>query len=95
MSLLGDVALICDLLSAIADAVGKVEHNIKQCQSLHLRIMLVEPVLMKLRDGNQPGVKEFVARRKHTLNDDHLPLNQIASIPTCDEIDFDNLIRAL
>ncbi len=35
------------------------------------------------------GVKEFVARRKHTLNDDHLPLNQIASIPTCDVIDFD------
>ena len=35
------------------------------------------------------GVKEFVARRKHTLNDDHLALNQIAGIPTCDVIDFD------
>ncbi len=35
------------------------------------------------------GVKEFVARRKHTLNDDHLSLNQIAGIPTCDVIDFD------
>lgn len=35
------------------------------------------------------GVKEFIARRKHTLNDDHLALNQIAGIPTCDVIDFD------
>lgn len=35
------------------------------------------------------GVKEFVARRKHEVRDDHLPLNQIARIPTCDVIDFD------
>lgn len=35
------------------------------------------------------GVKEFVAKRKHELRDDHLPLNQIARIPTCDLIDFD------
>lgn len=35
------------------------------------------------------GVKEFVPKRKHTVNDDHIPLNQIAGIPTCDVIDFD------
>ena len=35
------------------------------------------------------GVKEFIAKRKHTVNDDHIPLNQIAAIPTCDVIDFD------
>lgn len=35
------------------------------------------------------GIKEFVARRKHLINDDHIPLNQIAGIPTCDVIDFD------
>lgn len=35
------------------------------------------------------GVKEFVAKRKHEVRDDHLPLNQIAKIPTCDLIDFD------
>ena len=34
-------------------------------------------------------VREFVARRKHEVRDDHLPLNQIARIPTCDVIDFD------
>lgn len=35
------------------------------------------------------GVREFVNRRKHEVLDDHLPLNQIARIPTCDVIDFD------
>ncbi len=35
------------------------------------------------------GVKEFIPRRKHEVQDDHLPLNQIARIPTCDVIDFD------
>ncbi len=35
------------------------------------------------------GVKEFIARRKHSVNDDHLMLRNIAKIPTCDIIDFD------
>ena len=35
------------------------------------------------------GIKEFVAKRRHTIRDDHLPLNQIARIPVCDIIDFD------
>jgi hypothetical protein len=35
------------------------------------------------------GVKEFVARRKHEVRDDHLKLHDIAKIPTCDIIDFD------
>jgi hypothetical protein len=35
------------------------------------------------------GVREFIARRKHEIRDDHLPLNDIARIPTCDVIDFD------
>ncbi|WP_437188506.1 M28 family peptidase [Planctomicrobium sp. SH668] len=34
------------------------------------------------------GVKEFVNRRKYEVLDDHLPLNQIAKIATCDIIDF-------
>ncbi len=34
-------------------------------------------------------VKEFINRRKYEIRDDHLPLNQIAKIPTCDIIDFD------
>jgi hypothetical protein len=39
--------------------------------------------------AKQAGVREFVARRKHEVRDDHLPLNEIARIPTCDVIDFD------
>ena len=35
------------------------------------------------------GVEEFVPRRKYQIRDDHLPLNEIAGIPTCDIIDFD------
>ncbi|MFN0199164.1 MAG: M28 family peptidase [Planctomycetaceae bacterium] len=34
-------------------------------------------------------VKEFIDRAKHEVQDDHLPLNEIAGIPTCDLIDFD------
>jgi len=39
--------------------------------------------------AKRAGVKQFVARRKHEVRDDHLPLNEIARIPTCDVIDFD------
>lgn len=37
----------------------------------------------------QVGVTEFVARTKHEVLDDHIPLNEVAGIPTCDVIDFD------
>ncbi len=35
------------------------------------------------------GVDAFVARIRHEVRDDHLPLNVIAKIPTIDLIDFD------
>ena len=35
------------------------------------------------------GVREFVPRRGNTINDDHIPLQHKAKIPTCDVIDFD------
>jgi hypothetical protein len=35
------------------------------------------------------GVREFVAQVRHEVQDDHIPLRQIAKIPTCDIIDFD------
>ncbi len=35
------------------------------------------------------GVKEFIPRNRHKIRDDHLPLNEIAKIPTTDIIDFD------
>jgi hypothetical protein len=41
------------------------------------------------KTAQQLGVRAFVARTRHDLRDDHLPLNQIARIPTIDVIDFD------
>jgi len=35
------------------------------------------------------GVREFIFRQKYYVRDDHLPLHEIAQIPTCDLIDFD------
>lgn len=35
------------------------------------------------------GVNAFVSRSRHDIDDDHIPLNQIARIPTVDLIDFD------
>ena len=35
------------------------------------------------------GVTEFHPEQRHKIRDDHLPLNSIARIPTCDIIDFD------
>ena len=35
------------------------------------------------------GVRSFVPRIRHEIQDDHLPLNQTAGIPTVDVIDFD------
>ncbi len=35
------------------------------------------------------GVREFIPQVKHTIRDDHLPLRNIARIPTCNLIDFD------
>jgi hypothetical protein len=34
-------------------------------------------------------VRAFVARPRHNIDDDHIPLNEIARIPTVDLIDFD------
>lgn len=35
------------------------------------------------------GVDEFIAEPRHVVRDDHLPLRNTASIPTCNIIDFD------
>lgn len=35
------------------------------------------------------GVRQFVPRPRYQVDDDHVPLRNIARIPTCDVIDFD------
>jgi Zn-dependent M28 family amino/carboxypeptidase len=39
------------------------------------------------------GVTEFQPKQLHTVRDDHLPLNSIARIATCDIIDFDYPVK--
>ncbi len=39
--------------------------------------------------AQQLSVEEFIPRQRHKIRDDHLPLNSIAKIETCDIIDFD------
>jgi len=39
--------------------------------------------------ARKTGIREFISQEKYEIRDDHLPLNEIARIPTCDIIDFD------
>lgn len=41
--------------------------------------------------AKQLRISNFVRDLRHEVNDDHIPLNKIAKIPTCDIIDFDYL----
>jgi len=41
------------------------------------------------RTADRLGVRAFVPRSRHRIDDDHIPLNQIAGIPTVNVIDFD------
>ena len=41
------------------------------------------------KKADELGVTAFVMRTRHTIRDDHLPLNEIAKVPTIDVIDFD------
>ena len=41
------------------------------------------------KTADRLGVDAFIPRSRHEVQDDHLPLNQIAGIPTVDLIDFD------
>lgn len=48
------------------------------------------PVVDSIWDvARRLGVRQFVPRPKHAVQDDHLPMRMIGGIPTCDVIDFD------
>ncbi len=55
-------------------------NSLKHCRKLVQSIWSVADDL---------GVKEFIPTKRHTIRDDHLPLNEIAKIETCNIIDFD------
>ncbi|MCA9175045.1 MAG: M28 family peptidase [Planctomycetales bacterium] len=51
---------------------------------------LAKPVCQEIwQVARRLKLDDFVARTRHEVRDDHLALNEIAKIPTCDLIDFD------
>ena len=71
------------LLDMVGDADLQIYmegNSLKYCPRLTRSIWTV---------AQQLGVKEFIPELRHTIRDDHLPLNEIARIETCNIIDFD------
>jgi glutaminyl-peptide cyclotransferase len=73
----------------LLDMVGDKELQIFQEKNSYYK-KDVAPIVRDIwATAAKLGVSEFIARRQHEVQDDHLPLNNIAKIPTCDIIDFD------
>ena len=71
----------------LVDMIGDKELRIyKERNSLRYASAVTNSVWKAAR---QAGESAFVHRMKHEIRDDHIPLNRIARIPTCDLIDFD------
>ena len=74
-------------MGVLVDMVADRElHLFEEVNSLRHARWLVKDIWATAR---RLGVSEFVARHRHEIRDDHLPLNQIAKIPTIDIIDYD------
>jgi len=77
---------VCGIL---LDMVGDADLQIFQEQN-SVRWRDTRPLVEDLWEtARRLGVREFVPRPKHEVNDDHLPLRNLAKIPTCNIIDFD------
>ncbi len=71
----------------LLDMVGDAELQIYQERiSVYHALPLVQAIW---RVAKREGADAFVPRIRHRVQDDHLPLNEIAHIPTCLLIDFD------
>jgi len=71
----------------LLDMVGDKELTIYyERNSWNYARELSKSVFKKAKELN---VEAFIPRIRHEIRDDHLPLNQIAKIPTIDLIDFD------
>lgn len=73
----------CVLIDMVADrnlSIFKERNSVRYAPELTNEVWAV---------ARQLGVREFNSRVRHEVRDDHLPLNRIAKIPTCDVIDFD------
>ena len=73
--------------AVLVDMIGDKELQLKmEVNSINMARDLTKMIWSVAKDLK---VREFRAVKGHTIKDDHLPLNQIAKIPTCDIIDFD------
>lgn len=73
----------------LLDMVGDKDLQLYQ-EKNSLRYPEVRPLVQQIwRTARQLGIREFIARPRHEIRDDHLVLNDIGKIPTCDIIDFD------
>ena len=73
----------------LLDMVGDAHLQIYQEQH-SVRWRDTRPLVSAIwRTAKRLGVTEFVPRKGYEIRDDHLPLRNIAKIPTCDIIDFD------
>jgi glutaminyl-peptide cyclotransferase len=73
----------------LLDMVGDADLQIYQ-EKLSVSWRDTRPLVAQIWGTAQRiGVVEFVAQPRHLVQDDHIPLRQIAKIPTCDVIDFD------
>jgi hypothetical protein len=71
----------------LVDMIGDKKLNLRfEMNSLNFAERLTRSIWSVAHDLK---VKEFSPKRGHTIRDDHLPLNMIAGIQTCDIIDFD------
>jgi len=73
--------------AVLVDMIGDKNLQLKmEVNSLNMARNLTKMIWSVAKDLK---VREFRATKGHTIKDDHLPLNEIARIPTCDIIDFD------
>lgn len=73
----------------LLDMVGDKDLQIFE-EKNSLRYPDVRPLVQAIwGTARKLGIREFIARPRHEVRDDHLVLNDIAKIPTCDIIDFD------
>ena len=72
---------------ALVDMIGDRHLNLyKESHSVRYAPEVTDSIWETAR---RLGIREFIPREKYAVQDDHLPLNEIAGIPTCDIIDFD------
>jgi glutaminyl-peptide cyclotransferase len=75
---------VCGVL---VDMIG--DKNLAIYQEANSLLYAPEVTASVFRTAKRLGVREFIAKKKHEVRDDHLALNEIAKIPTTDLIDFD------